>query len=217
MSSILRICRRQLAVSLFALAAVTVPVAAGAQQVAAPQGSAVIAVLDVDQVYRDSQAGKGVLGQAEKYQQTFVQENTKEEGELRTAQQDLANEQQKKVLSQEAFSERVKEFEAKVGQYKNRSFAREKAFQKSYNTAMGQLQKAMFESAQEVAQAHAFTMVMPRAQVILFDEKMNITKDVVVAMDKKTPHVDFPAPKVEAELEAAAAAAQGGASKKKSQ
>lgn len=214
MNSILSSCRRHLAVGFIGIAAIGFPFAAGAQQ-AAPQSSAVIAVLDVDQVIHDSQAGKSVMGQAEKYQQTFVQENTKEEGDLRTAQQDLANEQQKKVMSQEAFSERVKEFETKVGEYKARSFAREKAFQKSYNAAMSLLQKGMLESAQEVAQSHAFTMVLPRTQVILFDDKMNITKDVIVAMDKKLPHVDFPTPKVE--LEPAANSAQGAPAKKKSQ
>ena len=210
MSSIMSVCRRFFAVGLFGIATVLAPHAAGAQQ-----GTAVIAVLDVDQVIHDSLAGKSVMSQAEKYQQTFVQENAKEENELRSSQQDLANEQQKKVLSQEAFSDRVKEFEAKVGQYKNRSFAREKAFQKSYSTAMSQLQKGMLESAQEVAQAHGFTMVLPRTQVVLFDDKMNITKDVVTAMDKKVPHVEFPAPKLE--MEAAPAAGQSGAAKKKSQ
>jgi hypothetical protein len=42
-------------------------------------------------------------------------------------------------------------------------------------------------------------MVLPRSQVVLFDDKMNLTKEIIAAMDKKLPHVDFPAPKVEVE------------------
>ena len=71
------------------------------------------------------------------------------------------------------------------------------------------------EGIMREAEARGFTMVLPRTQVILFDDKMNITKDVVVAMDKKVPHVEFPAPKLE--MEAAPAAGQSGAAKKKSQ
>ncbi|HIJ38925.1 MAG TPA: OmpH family outer membrane protein [Rhodospirillaceae bacterium] len=203
--------RRSFAGGLMAAALLLLPLTVQAQQAAQ-----VIGVLDVDMVLQETQAAKSVRSQAEKYQQTFVQENNKEEAALRATQQELANEQQKKVLTQEAFGERVRAFEEQVGQFKNKSFAREKAFQKSYSTAMAQIQKAMLEATQEVAQTRGFTMVLPRTQVILFDEKMNVTKEVVAAMDKKLTRVDFPAPKVELEM-TPSAGSDNATTKKKSQ
>jgi Skp family chaperone for outer membrane proteins len=168
----------------------------------------VIAIVDVDQILQESIAAKGVRTQADKYQQTFQSEMSKEESTLRTTQQDI--DQQRKTLSQDAFAEKARAFDASVAEFQRKGLARRRAFDKSFNTAMGQIQQAMLEATQQVAAVHGATMVLPRSQVVLFDDKMNITKEIIVAMDKKLPHVDFPAPKVEAET---APPASGGTKK----
>ncbi len=157
----------------------------------------VIAIVDVDQILQESVAAKGVRAQADKYQQSFQAEMSKEETALRSTQQDI--DQQRKTLSQEAFAEKARAFDGSVAEFQRKGLARRKAFDKSFNTAMGQVQQAMLEATQQIAASHGATMVLPRSQVILFDDKMNITKEIIVAMDRKLPHVDFPAPKVEAE------------------
>ncbi|WP_158240505.1 OmpH family outer membrane protein [Telmatospirillum siberiense] len=165
--------------------------------VAAAMPSPVIAIIDVDQILQESMAAKGVRGQADKYQQTFQNEMSKEEATLRSTQQDI--DQQRKTLSQDAFAEKARAFDASVAEFQRKGLARRKAFDKSFNTAMGQVQQAMLEATQQIASRHGATVVLPRSQVVLFDDKMNITKEIIGAMDKKLPHVDFPAPKVEAE------------------
>lgn len=157
----------------------------------------VIAIIDVDQILQESLAAKGVRSQADKYQQTFQGEMSKEESSLRATQQDI--DQQRKTLSQEAFAEKARAFDASVAEFQRKGLARRKAFDKSFNTAMGQVQQAMLEATQQIASRHGASVVLPRSQVVLFDDKMNLTKEIIVAMDKKLPHVDFPAPKVEAE------------------
>lgn len=159
--------------------------------------SPVIAIIDVDQILQESVAAKGVRSQADKYQQTFQNEMSKEEATLRSTQQDI--DQQRKTLSQDAFAEKARAFDASVAEFQRKGLARRKAFDKSYNTAMGQVQQAMLEATQQIAAHHGATVVLPRSQVVLFDDKMNITKEIIVAIDKKLPHVDFPAPKVEVE------------------
>lgn len=186
------------------------PAAAGGGTIPAP----VIGVVDVDQIFQESAAAKNMRGQADKYQQGFQQEVSKEESDLRTTQQELATEQQRKTLSPEAFAEKARGFEASVNTFKNMNFAREKAFQKSFNVAMGQVQKAMLESTKEVAQAHGANVVLPRTQVMMFDDKMNMTKEIITVMDKKLSHVDFPAPKVEIENGSGAPAEATGPKKK---
>ncbi len=172
----------------------------------------VIGVVDVDQILQESAAAKSVRSQADKYQQTFQQEISKEEATLRATQQELEAEQQHRTLTQEAFAEKARAFEASAADFQRKGMARRRAFDKSVSAAMGQVQKAMLEASQQVAQAHGVTVLLPRNQVLLFDDKMNITKEIVAVMDKKLTHVDFPPPKVEAEM---APGAQGGNTKKK--
>ena len=50
-----------------------------------------------------------------------------------------------------------------------------------------------------VAQVHGANIILPRGQVVLFDDKMNLTKEIIALMDKALPAVDFPAPQIEAE------------------
>ena len=157
----------------------------------------VIAIIDVDQILQETLAAKGVRAQADKYQQTFQSEMSKEEAALRTTQQDI--DQQRKTLSQDAFAEKARAFDANVAEFQRKGLARRRAFDKSFNTAMSQVQQGMLEATQQVATNHGATMVLPRSQVVLFDDKMNLTKEIIAAMDKKLPHVDFPAPKVEVE------------------
>lgn len=170
---------------------------AAAPAPAATISAPVIAIIDVDQILQESMAAKGVRSQADKYQQTFQNEMSKEEATLRSTQQDL--DQQRKTMSQDAFAEKARAFDASVADFQRKGLARRKAFDKSFNTAMGQVQQAMLEATQQVASHHGATVVLPRSQVVLFDDKMNITKEIIAAMDKKLSHVDFPAPKVEAE------------------
>jgi Skp family chaperone for outer membrane proteins len=186
----------------------TAPAGVGTTAAAIP--APVIAIVDVDQIMQESTAAKGVRTQAEKYQQTFQSEMSKEEATLHSTQQDI--DQQRKTLSQEAFAEKARSFDASVAEFQRKGMARRKALDKSYNTAMSQVQQAMLEATQQIAANHGATMVLPRSQVVFFDDKMNITKEIIVAMDKKLPHVDFPTPKVEAET--ATSGAGGG---KKSQ
>lgn len=183
---------------------------AGAPATAAAIPVPVIAIIDVDQILQESVAAKGVRAQADKYQQTFQAEMSKEESTLRSTQQDI--DQQRKTLSQDAFAEKARSFDASVAEFQRKGLARRRAFDKSFNTAMGHVQQAMLEATQQVASSHGATVVLPRSQVVLFDDKMNLTKEIIVAMDKKLSHVDFPAPKVEAE-----SAAPGAGSAKKSQ
>ncbi|MDR3436692.1 OmpH family outer membrane protein [Telmatospirillum sp.] len=160
----------------------------------------VIAIVDVDQVFQEAAAARGVRTQAEKFQQTFQNEMSKEENSLRTTQQEI--DQQRKTLSQEAFAEKARAFDASVAEFQKKGMARRRALDKSLNTAMGQVQQAMLAATQQVAASHGANVVLPRSQVVLFDDKMNITKEITAVIDKKLPHVEFPTPKVELEATA---------------
>lgn len=163
-------------------------------QIAAP----VIGVVDVDEIQQESLAAKAVRGQAAKYRQDFQQQGNAEESALRSTKQ--AIEQDSKVLAPQALAEKARAFDSSVADYQRRELARRRAFEKSFNVAMSRVQQAMYEATRQVATLHCANVILPRGQVLLFDDKMNLTKEIIAVMDKILPSAEFPPPQIESEV-----------------
>jgi Skp family chaperone for outer membrane proteins len=159
--------------------------------------SPTIAIVDLDLIAQESIAAKGVRAMADKFQQTFKNEMSKEEAKLQSTQQSI--EEQRKTLSEEAFVEKVQAFESTVAEFQKKNMAQRQALEKSFNTSMNRIQEEMIEIAKQIAAKYGITMVMQRSQVIVLDESLDITKELIGIINKKLPHVDFSAPKVDAE------------------
>jgi len=175
------------------------PLLARAEEAAgpAPVPAPVIGIVDVDEIQLEALAAKALRTQIDKYRQDFQQQSASEEQVLRTTQQ--AIEQQRKTLSPDALAEKARTFDASVADYQRRDLARRRALEKSFSQAMGKLQQAMFEATRKVATAHGANIILPRGQVVLFDDKMNMTKEIIALMDKALPTVDVPPPQIETE------------------
>ena len=183
------------------------PFAASAQGTALGGASLpvpVIGIIDVDEVQLEALAAKAVRTQADKYRQDFQQQDAAEEAALRASQQ--AIEQQRKSLppealadkkTQDAFTEKARAFDSSVADYQRKKLARVRAFEKSFNTAMSKVQQAMYEATRKAAGEHGANVILPRGQVVLFDDNMNLTKEIITLMDKALPTVDFPPPQLE--------------------
>ena len=80
---------------------------------ASAQGLSGVAVVDIQRVMRDSAAAKSIQGQIEKMRGSYQQEITKQENELRNAEQELNR--QRTLVSPEAFNERRRQFDERDG------------------------------------------------------------------------------------------------------
>jgi len=177
---------------------VAVPMMALAQG-ATPLPTPVIGIIDVDTVQVEALAAKAVRTQADKYRQDFQQQGQAEEAALRQQQQAIELQRKNNALSPDALAEKARAFDASVADYQRMVQSRRRAFEKSYNTAMAKVQQAMVDATAKAAQAHGANVILPRGQVVLFDDKMNLTKEIIAQMDKDLPTVDFPAPQIEGE------------------
>jgi Skp family chaperone for outer membrane proteins len=180
-----------LASPLLALAQTSVPSSPG------PIPLPVIGVVDVDQIQQESLAAKAVRAQAVKYRQEFQQQDNAEEAALRATKQVI--EQDSKTLPPQELADKARAFDASVADYQRKELARRRAFEKSFNLAMGKVQQAMYDATRQVAMSHGANVILPRGQVLLFDDKMNLTKEIIVLMDKALPGADFPPPQIDLE------------------
>lgn len=176
----------------------TAPVVALAQG-ATPLPTPVIGIIDVDKIQTESLAAKAVRTQADKYRQEFQQAGQTEEAALRAQQQAIEQQRKNNALSPDALADKARSFDSSVADYQRKGLARRRAFEKSYGTAMAKVQQAMIDATGKAAQAHGANVILPRGQVVLFDDKMDLTKEIIAQMDKDLPTVDFPAPQIEGE------------------
>ena len=175
---------------------VTAPIVALAQG-GSPLPTPVIAIIDVDEVQLEALAAKAVRAQADKYRQDFQQQGQAQEAALRLEKQSIEQQAKSNALAPDALGEKARAFDASVADYQRKEAARRRAFEKSYNTAMAKVQQAMVDATAKAAQAHGANVILPRGQVVLFDDKMNLTKEIIAMMDKALPTVDFPSPQIE--------------------
>lgn len=181
-------------------------VAEDANQISAP----VIAVIDVEKIMQDSLAAKSVRNQIEHFQQVFQDDLGADEARLRAKQQELES-LRKSSSTDPSVAEKARSLDAGVAEFQRKGMARRRALEKSAAQATNQISEAMNEVTRTVASSHGANIVIPQNQLILFDEKMNITKEIIDALNKALPKVDVPAPRIDGDV------AAGVAAKKKSQ
>ncbi len=185
-------CRSRL-LALAGAALVSIAVAGPVQAQDTPQLPApVIIVIDLQEVVKDSAAGKAILAQRDKYLQQYQAEFGKEEQGLREAEQELAR--QRTVLSPEAFAEKRRGFEQQVIELQRKAQERRKDLEEAFGKAMSQLNQAVVKVSDEIAQQYGANMVLGKNQVFLHDPKMEVTLAAIKRLDEVLPSVEFPVP-----------------------
>ncbi len=180
-----------------ALPSSSAPSAPAASHGAAAHGviSPVVGIVDVDFVMSHSEAARSVAMQRQKWQKSYQADLSKEDASLRATKQKL--EQERASMSPEVFQGKARDFEQTVGEFQRKVMQRSRALDKSYAIAMSQVERTMVEVTAKVAGERHINLVMPRSQVLLFADAMNISKEVVDGLNRKLPKVDMPAPKLE--------------------
>lgn len=154
-----------------------------------------IAVVDVDGVLQQSTAAKSARTQIERFQQNFRDEVSREEAALRNRQQEL--QKASKTLTPEQMAEKARDFDASVAEFRRKAELRSRALDKAFGTAMSQINDSMIEVVRAAASVHGANLVLPRTQVMLYDESINITREVADGLNQKLPNVTVPAPRIE--------------------
>ncbi|MDA0997186.1 MAG: OmpH family outer membrane protein [Proteobacteria bacterium] len=166
----------------------SLPVAAQAPTTVAPG----IAVLDVDSIRRDAASIKAVREQIAKYRNSFQTEIDNEEKNLRTANQELAKKQS--LLAPEAFAAERTKFEQRVVEVQRLVQKRRIELEKVQEEALGKIEQVVNEIVATMARDRGYSVVLKRGQTVVVDIKLDITKDVLAALDKRLPTVKVTTP-----------------------
>lgn len=147
-----------------------------------------IAVVNIQQVMKDSTAAKTVREQLESKQKTFQAAISKKEEALQKEDQELGK--QKSVLSKDAFEEKVKAFRAKATDVQKDVQSKKAMLDNAFERALNDIQKNVTDIIADLAKEKGFTVAVPTSQILYADKSLDISTEVLERLNKKLPKLD---------------------------
>ena len=160
---------------------------ARAAAAAAPGKAPVIAVLDVQKVLRLAAAAKGIRTALEVRRKSFEAEIVAERKVLKT--EELKLRQQSTVLSPEAANERRRVVETKFSDLRRKAEQRRGALNRAFNGATQKLRKEIAKVLAKLMGERKITITLARKAVLVFDERLSVTDELLKRLDKNLPNV----------------------------
>lgn len=150
--------------------------------------SSTIAVVNIQQVMKDSTAAKTVREQLESKQKSFQSEISKKEEALQKEDQELGK--QKSVLSKDAFEAKAKSFREKATAVQKDVQAKKALLDNAFERSLNDIQKSVTDIIADLAKEKGFTIAVPTSQILYADKNLDISADVLDRLNKKLPKLD---------------------------
>ncbi|MEM6810956.1 MAG: OmpH family outer membrane protein [Pseudomonadota bacterium] len=146
-----------------------------------------IAVIDLERILTDSSAGKSIETQLNQKREAFQKEFSSRENNLVNSEKVLAGQQAS--LSAEEFEKKRKEFEIQLQETRKLFQQRRNALDKALNQALDELRDTVTDVTSDLAEKENYDVVLTRESVVIIAKKMDITDEVLEAMDQRIQEI----------------------------
>ncbi len=162
-------------------------VLAAALIVASPMGAkaADIAVVNIQQIMKDSTAAQAARQQLQAKQKEFQEQISAREKELQKEDQELAK--QRSLMDQDAFKQKLVEFQQKAGNVQKEVREKRQTFTRAYENAISQLHEQVTGIIADIAAARGFKVALPTSQILYADPALDISAEVLQKLNQKMP------------------------------
>jgi outer membrane protein len=151
--------------------------------------TAVAAVIDYQRILRDAAAARSIRDQIEARRTAYQEEISQEEQRLHEA--DKAFAKQRSVLTPEAFAEKRREFEQDVAEVQRLVQERRRELDRLSAAALNEVKEALIEIVTNMAEERGFNLVLPSSEVLFFARTLDLTEEVLAALDARLPEVQL--------------------------
>lgn len=151
-----------------------------------------IAVVNVDKVKMETKAGKSIADQLTNLQTKLQDKVAKLQKDFDAQKADL--DKQKTVLSKEAFAKKETEFNNKVNDARKNIQQEAGDLEQMQQAALGDFNNVALAVIADIAKEGKYLQIIPAEIVIYFDPKVDVTSQVIAAIDKKTDNIALKAP-----------------------
>jgi len=158
------------------------------------EGTNTIAVVNIQQIMKDSTAAKSVREQLEGKQKSFQADITKKEESLKKEDQELAK--QRNVLAKDAFETKARAFRTKATDVQKEVQSKKTLLDNAFERSLNEIQKTTTDIIAELSKEKGFAVAVPTSQILYADSKLDISAEVLERLNKKLPKLDvkFEAP-----------------------
>ena len=152
----------------------------------APMG---VAILGVQEILQQATAGQAVQAEIRKREQALKAELEKRENALLAADQQLA--QQRATLSQEEMAKKRNEIGQQLAEVRKYAQSQKAAIIEVAHKGEAQIRQALFQVVNDIAKERGITLVLNKAQVVLFPPQLDITDEALKKLNAKLPSVNL--------------------------
>src|SRR5690606_4350850 len=107
--------------------------------------------------------------------------------ELRAADEELRKQQG--ALAPETLAQRKRDLERRYGDLRRRTDERRGELTEAYDAAMRQVRQELARALAEIMKERGIDISMSRTAVLVFDERLDVTQDVLARLNKRLPKV----------------------------
>lgn len=162
--------------------------AAGTQPASAQQAKeARIVIVDLQEIYRSSLAGKDLLKQIETHRAELEAEAARYQQDARDEQTEL--ERQQAILSAEAFEEKRRSIGQKYTSIQTDLRDKARRLQIAQSKADRELQSSLVPIYQAMLKSHSANLILDRGQIVLPGPGLDITREVIEKLDAGMPGI----------------------------
>jgi outer membrane protein len=176
------------ALAMIALTASHSGVAAQGKKLPTPS----IAIVDMNQVLRESKVGQDITRQLEPYARGLQDEFNKGQEQYRREEEELKRQQS--VLAPDAFNQRTRQFQDRWNEVNRQIQGRRQALERSQNAAVVEVKKQLRTVVEGLMREMGFNIILEKTIVVHNAESLEITRQVVQRLDQAMPSLQVPAP-----------------------
>ncbi|WP_336081208.1 OmpH family outer membrane protein [Thalassospira sp. CH_XMU1448-2] len=158
-----------------------------AQETPNPETMASVMIVDYAGIMREASAMQDVKKQIRERQITYQQDIETRQQALREEEKQLA--QQRTLLAADVHQEKQKQFQQKVAAFQKFAQGRSRVLDQALAESQATFQKALNDVIAGLAEERRATLVLHQAQVIIFANAMNASKEVFDRINKKVPTI----------------------------
>ncbi len=164
---------------------------AGAQG-AHPQSVQAIGVIDAQRILRQSKAYKSIRPQMQALKKQYEDKFRAAEGELRTSKRNI--DQERAILSPEAFAQRQREFRTRVETVQRDMQGVNRLLDRAMSSGVGKIQLKAQEIIRDLAKEMKLDLILTNIAVAFSKPTFDITDRVLERLNKQLPSVKVEMP-----------------------
>lgn len=148
-----------------------------------------IGLIDLEGVLRAASGTAKVRELLDEQRLRFQREFSAKETSLQETERRLVSERE--LLSDEAFAERLSEFEAEVAAIQKEIQYRREAIDAAFQEAQASLRRLALEIVTNVAREKRLDLVLTKESALIFRPGLNISDEVLTRLDERTKNAKF--------------------------